>query len=380
MTQKRIIIMLNPTDLTLADWVILNDETVTQAEMQGQLSDLTLLSKYAYITAIVPAADVLLTQTNLPKLNRHKLLQALPYALEENLIEDVTQLHFAIGDQQADGTVPVAVVAKSKIQLWIDAFKSVDIEPLNMIPMTLALPQNEDVWQVYSYHQSKIIRTGKYTGFAADDSMFENVLSVMPDKPEIQLQDLSNKTLLERISITLPTVPPINLLQGPYRSKRKTSRTKNVWKYAGFAAATWLAAAFLSNLISFLILHFQASSIDSQIEHIYYQHFPHATSTVAPRERMEQKLKEITSAAQKNNFLSLLATVGKSLSHTTGIRLQNLDYRNGLLTLDVSSATFDSLDMLTRDLNANGLTVKQQNSATSGSQVKATLLINAGAS
>ena len=380
--QKRIAILLNPENSALADWVIVSEEgTTEQPVIQGELKNLAPTAKDAQVYVIVPAPDILLLQTQLPKLSRHKLQQALPFALEENLIDDVSQLHFATGPHQVDGLLPVAVVAKSKMQTWVEQMKTVGISPSAMISMTLALPLSEEAWQIYTYHDHKIIRTGKYSGFSADTALFDTMLDAIPNKKNLELiPEMSNSTLLKTIADALPTLYFINLLQGSYPAKRKSSNTKNVWKYAGILASIWLALAFLSNLTSLFILQYQASSINSAISKIYYRNFPHASSTVAPRERMEQKLKEVTGAAQKNNFLSLLATVGNSLSHSTGIRLQNLDYRNGILTLDVSSAAFDNLDALTRDLNANGLTVKQQNSAITGTQVKATLLINAGTS
>jgi general secretion pathway protein L len=414
MTHKRIVILLNGLDSALADWVCLSETgDITQTVLDGQLKSLTLLIKETDVTVIVPAQDVLLTEATLPKLSRQRMLQALPYALEEQLINDVGDLHFAIGEYQPDGTLPVAVVAKDKMQHWIHILKEAGIEPVAFIPATLAVPFNENQLRIYSYNNLNIVRTGKYTGFTADNTSLAKMLelsnltmstdnaltststtinasipktksdthhhAVSPAKP-ITYDDITKKSLLEKIALTLTSTPFINLLQRPYVAKRKTTRTKNVWKYAAYIAIAWVAISFFNNFVSFIILHHQSNAIEAQINEIYTRNFPQAKSVSAPRERMETKLKETISATQKNNFLSLLATVGKALSTTHGIRLQNLTYRNGQLTLEVSSANFDNLDTLTRDLNAKGLTVKQQNSATAGSQVKATLLINAGTS
>ena len=46
-------------------------------------------SQDAETIAIVPAQDVLLTTAELPKLSRQRLMLALPFALEEQLIDDV---------------------------------------------------------------------------------------------------------------------------------------------------------------------------------------------------------------------------------------------------------------------------------------------------
>lgn len=386
MTQKRIAIILHAADATLADWVITSETgEIIASVRQEQLSNLSAQTKDADVIVIVPAEDVLLTETTLPKLSRHKLLQALPYALEEQLIDEVSDLHFAIGVHNANGTLPVAVVAKTKMQYWLDSLKTAGIEPTNMISMIQALPLTDKQCDIYSFDNIYMVRTGKYSGFAADADSFEKMLTLYKEEhPEVNMTSQldSAKNFMEILAFTGTTgkaeMIAINLLQTPYATKRKLTRTKNVWKFAAYFAAAWMAVVVISNVISFFILHYQSSHIENKIQAIYMHHFPHATSMVAPRERMEQKLKEMTAAAQKNNFLSLLATVGKSLSKTTGIHLQHMEYRSGILTLEISSAAFDNVDSLISDLNTHGLTVKQQNSASAGSQVKATLLINAG--
>jgi general secretion pathway protein L len=386
MTHNRILIAFRSHDTTHADWVISSEEgNILQTIMHGELKNIAAAIQGAEVTIVIPAQDVLLTQTTLPKLSRHKLRQALPFALEDQLIDDVSELHFAVADYQDDGTIPVAIISKAKMQTWISALKDLKIEPLAMMPATLALPLHENQWEIFSFDNINIARTGKYSGLAADNNML-NMLLDLKFKEQTQHETINitrstapEKMILEKMAQDVISLPFINLLQGEFPAKRKTTQTKNVWKFAGYCAAAWIALAFFSNIISFFILHSQSSNVEDKINAIYHRNFPHANSIVAPRERMETKLKEMTSATQKNNFLSLLATVGQSLTKTNGIHLQNLDYRNGIMTLDVSSATYDNLDSLTRNLNASGLNVKQQNSAITGTQVKATLLINAGA-
>lgn len=55
-----------------------------------------------------------------------------------------------------------------------------------------------------------------------------------------------------------------------------------------------------------------------------------------------------------------------------------MEFREQQLVLDVTSTSFDHLDAFTRSLATQGLNVKQQNAATAGEQVKATLMIRVG--
>ena len=68
---------------------------------------------------LVPGTDVLLAEPELPAKAGAKLQQIVPYALEEQLAEDIDDLHFAIGKRAGDSsTTPVAVVALSLMDEW----------------------------------------------------------------------------------------------------------------------------------------------------------------------------------------------------------------------------------------------------------------------
>lgn len=340
------------------------------------LEDLIVIEKNTEVFVIAPQLDIVLTKVTLPKLSREKQKQALPFALEENLIEDVSQLHFATADREPNGTIPVAVVAKEKMQHWLNLLISAGISPNAMIPAALALPFSENHWHVYSLENITLVRTGKFSGCALDNA---NLNDFIQSRPVTQI-NLSQKTFEEQLLLGLSNTPHINLLQGTYLLKRKNLHNKHVWKIAAYAATAWVSLVFLSHAISFLILHHTESKLNTKIAEIYHHQFPNANNLTAPRERMEQKLKQMTEAASKNNFLSLLAIIAKATTKTQGIHLQNLVYADNALTLDVSASTFDALDSLTRELNDQGLNVKQQNAGMAGTQVKATLLITAGAS
>ena len=111
---QKTIIYLDPFIAPQASWVTVNSSNhIVQTVMQGNLYDIPA-SENNDIIVIVPAQDILLTAAQLPKLNASRLQQALPFALEEHLIDDVSQLHFAIGEYQTDGTYPAAVVTQQK--------------------------------------------------------------------------------------------------------------------------------------------------------------------------------------------------------------------------------------------------------------------------
>ncbi len=381
MTQKkRIVILLHPADLSRADWTSVSEhQQISHTVLNGALSELTQLAQDQEIIVVIPTGDVLLTQVTLPKLSRQKLLQALPYALEDQLIDDIGNLHFATGEHQPDSTLPVAIVTKTKIQQWIHALKEAQLEPIAIIPAALTLPWDENTTYLYSYDNIHIIRTGPYSGLSTNStSLKETLKENSTAKTEHHSLTLTKKSFLEKIALEIQQQPYINLLQKPYLSRKKIGHTKNVWRWVAYVVALWVLLLFISNWISFFILHHQANQTNKKIDAIYYHHFPDAKTLTALRERLEKKLKTIKNLSQKNNFLLLLADFGATLSKNKGLRLRNLDYRDGQLTLEVSAPAFDVIDNLIHELNVKGYATKQQNSATAGNQVNSTLIIKAG--
>src|SRR5688572_14076351 len=80
--------------------------------LTGSLGDCTHAAQGRRVIVLAPSEALLLACAKLTARNRTQLIKALPYALEEQLAQDIDDLHFAIGNKLADGRYPAAVVAK----------------------------------------------------------------------------------------------------------------------------------------------------------------------------------------------------------------------------------------------------------------------------
>jgi general secretion pathway protein L len=396
---QRIILYLPTNDLTQASVALSNNFGGIQKTIAEGLSvgELALLAADKILTVIVPAQDVLLTQATLPKLNRQRLQQALPFALEEQLLSDVNELHFAVGAYQANGSVPVAIVSKEKMQAWITLLNEAGLSPATIIPASLALPVAEDTWNIYVSDHIAILRTDLFHGFGCEKDNLNALIELKlqektptdivlhnytlePVIPFITTANFTEKNFpamqfLEDIALRSES-PSINLLQGNFQAKRKASNHKKVWALASYTVVAWIGLVFFSNLISFSILHHQQSELDTQINSIYKRNFPQASAVVSPKDRMTQKLNTLLNQGNKNSLLIWLAYLGKTLAQVDGVHMQQLDYRNDQLSMELTGANFDKIDALALALKTQGLSVRQQNVAAAGNQVKGTLIIS----
>ena len=401
---EKVIIYLRNADLSRPHWAIITDNgTLQKMTLEGDLPALAAIAADKEVIVIAPPEDVLLVEAKLPKLSRQRLLQALPFALEEQLLTDISELHFAIGDYQPNDTLPVAIIAKTTIANWLSTLTDAGIAPSALIPAPLILPLFDNVWTILLRDESAIVRTGLYSGFACDKQNLAALLQLkraeLTEPPHAiyllntdaapflaekeGLKDIvTEKRLTEKQlytdSMHSMETPAINLMQGDFQARRKTSHSKRIWLLAGYIAAAWLTLVLVSNVVSYLILHHESSQIETAINTIYQHNFPQSHSMVAPKQRMTDKLNNLMNQNHKNRLLVWLAYVGKSLHETSTIKIQQMDYRNNVLTLDISAPNFESVDKFTQALTLQSLNVKQQNVATAGTQVKGALIITEG--
>ena len=75
------------------------------------------------IVAVLPGHQVTYARLVLPTSSKKKILQAIPFAVEEFVIGDIDEMSIVVGDFNPDGSVRVAVVKKSLLQQWASLFQ-----------------------------------------------------------------------------------------------------------------------------------------------------------------------------------------------------------------------------------------------------------------
>ena len=126
-----------------AEWVTLDDAGQPAAGRQrGPLELAAAVGRSARVVIVVPATHVLLAEPELPPGNGLKLARAAPFALEEQLTEDIDQLVFALGKRRPNGGTPVAVVSRSVLEGWMSDLKTAGIAPVAMYADMSLVPHN----------------------------------------------------------------------------------------------------------------------------------------------------------------------------------------------------------------------------------------------
>ncbi len=362
--------------------------------------DLQAAIKDKPVIVIVPGEDVLLTHVALPKLSKSRLMQALPFALEEQLIAEVDTLHFA-PLLKNDGEYAVAVIAKEKMQDWVQQLKAWQLKPEKLIPSFLTLSVVPDCWQIVVHDNTTIVRTFEYQGFACDRQNLRELLNLLIATrdtlpQEITIRNYTATTLAPELQLAIHTneiqfpseqfmqdlaqgqkdFADINLLQGDYSFKQgKRAPVKNMVYLSVFMTSIWLLLLFMYPSVSYFLLRQKLQHVNMQISEIYRHNFPHSTSMVAPKIRMEEQLHKVAGKNNQSQLLTLLSNLSYALAESANISLTRFEYQNNQLNVEINAGSTDDVTAFTNRAANKGLAVKQQNATLNGSRVNATVVL-----
>ena len=405
--KPQLIIQLGDSNADSVRWMRVDSEKGATPIATGTLNELALQTQGAQIVVLVPTTEILLTRTAVPTTNRQRMLKAIPFALEDQLAGNVDDLHFALGERNADGEIAVAVVSNELMDRWQNRCRDAGLQPHYVIPDLLALPYAEGQWSLFVGARESLLRVGPQTGVAMDtenaefmcalnmeqiedDEQRPKVLRVWRNestefdfgfegvevRDEVRANSLLDMVAAEARPIDLGAA--INLLQGPYSRREQLGKLWRPWRVAASLAGVWFVIQVGITIIDNLELSAQKDALRVQVEQIYKEAFPGTTRIVNPKVQMERKLQELRggdSGAGKQ-FLALLADTGAVLRQSNGVVIRNVRYKNSEMDLELEVPNLQVLDQLKNKLTAeNKLTVEIQSAASKDDKVQGRLHI-----
>jgi general secretion pathway protein L len=321
---------------------------------------------------VVPGEAVTIHKLALPSRNRAKALQAVPFALEERLANNVEDLHFVILEQRG-GEAVVAVAERARMQSWREAASALG-RPLDvLLPDYLLLPLHAQVaFTIVRYAEGRILLRGKDGGgFAADDMAIEVWWRELNDAhAALATNDrmLANR-LIERgatqvrlwdIGQEYPNwlqpadtfAGSANLLQGDFAPAHRRSGWGE-WRAAAFLLA--LAAAVRVGVDGFetVSLSSQNRQLDADIRQVFQETFPEVKNIVNARLQMEQKAKQRLAGDIGAGEIQALLAVLAGAKSTAGADFEEVSYEDRVLTVQCVVPDFAALDRLKQRLGAD---------------------------
>jgi general secretion pathway protein L len=355
------------------------------------------------ICVLVPGNDVLLTEPEVPTKAGTKLAQVVPYALEEQLAEDIDELHFAIGKRAPESTrTPVAVVARALLDEWLTLLKSSGIEPEAMYADSDLLPVNpgqsvalleEDVVVVRPPGGSPVTLPADaldealeiaqsapgeggagrglilYTGPAEWHQHSARVEALRERFDGIKIQLLTGGPL-SLLAQQLPQGSPINLLQGTYAPTTSRAVGWPAWRVAAILLAALVGLHVAGKAAELSMLKRSEHKLDASISEVFHAAMPGQQTTADPRRRMEKQLADVTARGSAGGLLPALEALAQAHASAPMTAIQALNFHDGTLEMQLSAPDATTLDHVIQSLKGNGWQANQTsgNAAPSGYQ------------
>jgi len=394
---EQIIIRLPASDNAPVFWLIWNASektTVASGQLAG-LNDLPSLTEKAQgrdLRVFVSSLAVAWHNIEIPHKSRRQLQQVIPFALEDELAEDIDNLHFAWPEQlPKSDQIPVLVVAKRAIDRWLEALAAAKLRPSALYPDFFMLPVVDQQWSVADFTEAWVIRQGPWQALSLDpylatyvqpegDEVLAKIVSYgeidWPQPPAII--EAGEQTLALELGAQLAKHEAVNLLQGDYRVQQKTAFNIGPWKFPAVAAAALVALLFVDKMVTVVELEREAQQVRQQYEQLYLETFPEESRVVDVRSQLQQHVAR-TGGASGGGVVALLNELAPAF-RAAPIELTSLNYdqQRDELRIQANGQNLQSFERFVQAAREQSLQAEQGQLANRAGQINGTIIVRGG--
>ncbi|MEJ2609627.1 MAG: type II secretion system protein GspL [Candidatus Thiodiazotropha sp.] len=377
---------------------------------EGTLTEAAQEAKGRRVLVLIPSTEVLITEVKIPTRNRQRLLQAIPFSLENELTEDIDQLHFAAGSIDSDNVTPVIIIARQKLESWLEKLDSAGIETLAIYPDLLCLPLSNDSWSLYHDNHVLQLHSQAHKGFSVDSVNGADFLKLALQQAEehtpktltlYQLKDTASDLDLNTIApnceitnVALDSLAQltallgnninekqqINLLQNEYQRVDKMTLQWKRWLPAAVLGLLFAGLSMILTVQDYFHYEQQSAELNTQIRKTFQQAFPKIKRIVDPKQQMEQQLKalQVGQSGGFAQFTSLFVPTARIIKKSPNTELQNISFRDGQLNLQLTIKELQALEALKKSIEREKLKVEIRSANASGKQVTSQIRISGG--
>lgn len=387
----------------MADWLLLrlpaeDDAPVSWvvADAQGQLLSLPshdeagglhTMATGRKVALLVPAGEVSFFQATLPAGNEARLLQLAPFALEDQLSQDVDALHFSVGTRDAvSGTVPVAVMERARLDQYLAraaalqlvphaVFAESDLAPVlpghvtmlvsgdqlllrDDVARPLVLPASDPLLalemlpgagsNLSQAHLDVFVGPG-------DWQKYSGVIEPLRERVGSFKVQLNNGGVLAQLAQGLTHGSPLNLLQGQLKPRSTSKGNWQAWRWVAGLAALLLLVHVAGSLWELRQLRKAGNDLDGAISQLYGSIYPGQPMPREPRRMLERRLAAVAGGGgAQGEFMTLLAAVAAAKQNVPVAQLESLSFKPGGLQLKITAPDASALDQFNQALRAGG--------------------------
>ncbi|MDR9826376.1 type II secretion system protein GspL [Vibrio sp. FNV 38] len=349
-------------------WSTQNNEVIASGEL-ANTSELESLRSYAQqrsVILLLSATDVALNKVEIPKGASRQFESMLPFLLEDELAQDVDDLHFTILHKKGDEAW-VAAVDLDWFEQTLTQCRELGFNVKKVMPDVLALPTFEDGLSAVQLGDDWLIKKGDNLGAVVsshwlnlmaqsnwvkqgDEYLSLQAYSTLPDLELEEAQEWQNvpAELPMQLLVKEAITSKVTLLTGSFKQSSSIMKHWRVWQKSAVAAGVLLAVLMGQYILETQRFESQASAYRSESERIFRDltgksRIP--TTSYLKRE-MESEIARLSGGAGEDSLLNWFMNLSESLGVNPAIQLQSIrfDSSRAEVRLVAQGADFQSFE------------------------------------
>ncbi|MFA0037536.1 type II secretion system protein GspL [Vibrio sp. 10N.261.52.A1] len=354
-------------------WSTSQQEVIASGELSSwdQLGELTPYAEKRSCIALLPGNECLIKRVEIPKGAARQFDSMLPFLLEDEVAQDIEDLHLTILDKDATHAT-VCGVEREWLKQALDTFREANIIFRKVLPDTLALPLEDQGISALQIDQHWLLRQSNYQAVSINEAWLAMFLQsdwvALDDEeqsptifsytalPSDDIQQQSGiewqakpaelvMSLLSQQAIT----SGVNLLTGTFKTKSSFSKYWRVWQKVAIAACLLVAVIVTQQVLKVQQYEAQAEAYRTESERIFRSVLPgkQRIPTVSYLKRqMNDEAKKYGSSGDGDSLLGWLALLPETLGQVKAIEVNSIRYdgNRSEVRLEAKSSDFQHFE------------------------------------
>jgi general secretion pathway protein L len=389
------VIRLSHTTDQAVEWIVVDDNGTRRSQaVSGSLAEAARDSGGRPVIVLVPGTEALTTTVDIPIRGGSRLRAALPFALEENLADDVDELHFAFSTRRDSGQLPVTVVARDKMDQWLAALSEAGITAAQMVAENYGLARIAGTLSVLVDGDCVMFNDGEDVEFVmqgvrpSDTLVAAGVLTERDDDSRddsepaghlVAYCDVANEERFSpdwialrhelhsvdinllpdgafpRLAVTVASGAGVNLLQGTYGTKTDYGSQFRPWRNAAVLLLGLIVVGLIGKGVDFYRLSREETALQAQFTEEYRQIRPGDTREVLDPVNAVRSIKQgLGATTGPQVFLPSLRQLSDAMAKNSSARIETISYRAGVVDVRITSPDVATLDNIQKSVSASG--------------------------
>ncbi|TKG00607.1 type II secretion system protein GspL [Vibrio sp. F13] len=334
-------------------WSTSQQEVIASGELSSweQLDELTPYAEKRSCIALLPGNECLIKRVEIPKGAARQFDSMLPFLLEDEVAQDIEDLHLTILEKDATHAT-VCGVERDWLKQALDTFREANIIFRKVLPDTLALPLEDQGISALQIDQHWLLRQSNYQAVSINEAWLAMFLQsdwvALDDEEQsptifsytalpsddVQLQSGIEwqakpaelvMSLLSQQAIT----SGVNLLTGTFKTKSSFSKYWRVWQKVAIAACLLVAVIVTQQILKVQQYEAQAEAYRTESERIFRSVLPgkQRIPTVSYLKRqMNDEAKKYGGSGDGDSLLGWLALLPETIGQVKAIEVNSIRY------------------------------------------------------